>query len=135
MRKNDLMRYGDKIIRILVVREDVVLIIDCLHKSMPKWMELSELENYAVCTEEEMLAAADRSAYDYDSLDKQSRRFVHEHFTLIAGVLPFIEDDRKRCAMIASVASERGISKQTIRNYLWLYLVHQDIAALAPKLK
>lgn len=37
--------------------------------------------------------------------------------------------------MIASIASEREISKQTIRNYLWMYLVHQDIAALAPKQK
>ena len=135
MQKNDLMRYGDQIIRILVVREDTALMIDCLRKSMPKWMEFSELENYAPCTEEEMLAVAGRCACDYDSLDKLSRRFVHEHFTLIAGVLPFIEDDRKRCTMIASIASEREISKQTIRNYLWLYLVHQDIAALAPKLK
>ena len=82
-----------------------------------------------------MLAIASRCACDYDSLDKQSRRFVHEHFTLIAGVLPFIEDDRKRCTMIASIASEREISKQTIRNYLWMYLVHQDMAALAPKQK
>lgn len=135
MQKNDLMRYGDQIIRILVVREDTALMIDCLRKSMPKWMEFSELENYAPCTEEEMLAVAGRCACDYDSLDKQIRRFVHEHFTLIAGVLPCIEDDRKRCAMITSIASDRGISKQTIRNYLWLYLVYQDIAALAPKLK
>ena len=111
MQKNDLMRYGDQIIRILVVREDTALMIDCLRKSMPKWMEFSELENYAPCTEEEMLAIAGRCACDYDSLDKQSRRFVHEHFTLIAGVLPYIEDDRKRCTMIASIASEREISK------------------------
>ena len=37
--------------------------------------------------------------------------------------------------MTSSIAEIKGVSKQTIRNYLWLYLVYQDIAALAPKQK
>lgn len=82
-----------------------------------------------------MTSATGKTILDYDSLDKKSRRFVHEHFTLIAAVLPFIGDDRLRCSMVSSIATEKGVSKQTIRNYLWLYLVYQDIAALAPKQK
>ena len=126
MKKNELMKYDDRIIRILEIRNDSALIVDCIHKAMPKWIQKSELASYEKCTEQELTAATGKAICDYDSLDKKSRRFVHEHFTLIAGVLPFIGDDRLRCSMIANIATEKGVSKQTIRNYLWLYLVYQD---------
>ncbi|MBE5766995.1 MAG: hypothetical protein E7335_07530 [Clostridiales bacterium] len=135
MQKNELLKCGDNIIRILEVREDSVLIVGCTRKFMPKWVSQSEVADYVECTEEEMLTATGKNICEYDLLDKESRRFVHEHFRLIAGVLPFIGDEKKRCAMITSIAAEKAVSKQTIRNYLWLYLVYQDIAALAPKPK
>lgn len=135
MKKNDLLKYGESIIRILEIKDDSVLVVDCVHKAMPKWMQMADFENYERCTENELLSATGRVVLDYDSLDKSSRRFVHEHFTLIAGVLPFVGDEKKRCAMISSIAADRSISKQTIRNYLWLYLAYQNIAALAPKQK
>ena len=135
MKKYDLLKYGDNIIRILEIKDDSALIVDCTHKSMPKWVQQSEFSAYSVCSEQELFTATGKTIYEYDSLDKKNRRFVHEHFTLIACVLPFIGDDRLRCSMISSIAAEKGVSKQTIRNYLWLYLVYQDIAALAPKQK
>ena len=135
MQKNELLQYDGRIVRILDVKEGSALIINCLQRSMPKWVEQSELNDYSPCTEDELAEATGRSICDYDSLDKLSRRIVHEHFTLIAGVLSFDSDDRKRCSMIAEIAERREISKQTVRNYLWSYLVYQDIAALAPKQK
>ena len=135
MKKNELLKCGDSIIRILETKAESALIVDCIHKAMPKWMQQSDLASYAPCTEQELTSADGKIICDYDSLDKKSRRFTHEHFTLIAGVLPFIGNDRLRCSMIASIAAEKDVSKQTIRNYLWLYLVYQDIAALAPKQK
>ena len=135
MKKNELLKCGNSIIRILEIKADSALIVDCIHKAMPQWIQQSELTSYAPCTEQELTSATGKTICDYDSMDKKSRRFVHEHFTLIAGVLPFIGDDRLRCSMISSIAAEKGVSKQTIRNYLWLYLVYQDIAALAPKQK
>ena len=115
------------------MKNDSALIVDCLHRSVPKWMPQSELNFYTHCPEKELSFASKRTIVDYDSLDKKSRMFAHEHFTLIAGILPFIGDEKRRCAMIAGISEEKGVSKQTIRNYLWLYLVYQDIAALAPK--
>lgn len=135
MQKNELLKHESSIVRILEINDDSVLIVDCINKSMPKWVQQSELANYDPCTEQELTAATGKIICDYDSLDKKSRRFVHEHFTLIAGVLPFISDDKQRCSMIFSIAAEKGMSKQTIRNYLWLYLVYQHISVLAPKQK
>lgn len=37
--------------------------------------------------------------------------------------------------MIAEVSERYGISKQTLRSYLWRYLVFQDKKALAPVVK
>lgn len=135
MQKNELLKYDDSIIRILESKDDSVLIVDCIQKSMPKWVQKSELSCYENCTEQELTSVTGIIICEYDSLDKKSRCFAHEHFTLIAGVLPFIGDDRLRCSMISSIANEKNVSKRTIRNYLWLYLVYQDIAALAPKQK
>lgn len=115
------------------MKNDSALIVDCLHRSVPKWMPQSELIFYTHCPGKELSFASKRTIVDYDSLDKKSRMFAHEHFTLIAGILPFIGDEKRRCTMIASISEEKGVSKQTLRNYLWLYLVYQDIAALAPK--
>ena len=133
MKKYELLKCNGSIIRILEIDDDAVLVVDCLRKSMPKWRKRAGLVDYEACTEQELTSVTGNYIHDYDSLDKKNRRFVHEHFTLIAGVLPFIGDDKKRCAMIDYVAAEKGVSKQTIRNYLWLYLVYQDIAAFAPK--
>ena len=133
MKKYELLKCNDSIIRILEIDDDAVLVVDCIRKSMPKWRQLAELVNYEACAEQELTSVTGSCIHDYDSLDKKNRRFVHEHFTLIAGALPFIGDDRLRCSIISSIATEKGVSKQTIRNYLWLYLVYQDIAALAPK--
>ena len=135
MKKNELMKYGNSIIRILDIGDDAVLIVECVHKSMPKWVEQSNLTSYENCTEQELYATTGKISCDYDSLDSESRRFVHEHFTLIAGVLPFVGSEKKRSSMITDVAADRCVSKQTIRNYLWLYLAYQDISALAPKQK
>lgn len=133
MQKNELLKCGDSIIRILEIKDDAALTVDCIRKAMPKWVQQAELSLYTSCTGQELASATGKSVCDYDSLDKKSRQFAHEHFTLIAGVLPFVGDERLRCSMISRIASEMGVSKQTIRNYLWIYLVYQDIAALAPK--
>ena len=135
MKKNDLLKSGDSIIRILEIKDDSVLIVDCIHKSMPKWIKQTELASYEHCSEQELYASTGKAKCDYDSLDRESRRFIHEHFSLIAVVLPFVGCERERSSMIANMAAEKNVSKQTVRNYLWLYLVYQDIAALAPKQK
>ena len=60
---------------------------------------------------------------------------AYERFTIISGILPFVTDKHKRCTVINQISIERGLSRQTINNYLWLYLAYQDVSALAPKVK
>lgn len=133
MEKNNLLKCGSRIVRILEIEKDKVLIIDCIKRTMPKKISYVDLENYEECSEEELLAVTNMRLYDMDLLDTSSKKFIHEHFTMIAGVLPFIADNRMRKYVIAKISEDNQVSRQTIKNYLCLYLIYQDITAFAPK--
>lgn len=128
MKNNQLFGNGETIIRVLDIRDGEVFIIDCKRQTVPKWVNIATLAAYTICTDDTL-----DSLPDINDLDPQSRKFAYEHFTYIAGVLPFVTDKKRRCEAITQTTEERRISKQTVCNYLWLYLVHQNIAALSPK--
>ena len=50
MKKNDLLKDGNNIIRVLEVKPDKILIIDCIKKTMPVWVESSVLDSFSGCT-------------------------------------------------------------------------------------
>ena len=50
MKKYDLLRSGDSIIQVLEVQADRVLVIDCIKRTMPVWVDVAELESYSECT-------------------------------------------------------------------------------------
>lgn len=135
MKKNSLLRKDDSIIRVLDFQDNKILIIDCIKMTMPKWENESITNGYVDCTEQELQEITDTILCDTDTLDAISKRFVHEHFTLIAGILPFIADKKQRCNVISKIAADRNVSKQTIRKHLCSYLVYQNMSALMPKQK
>lgn len=133
MRKNDLVQADGMILRILSLSGDKVFAIDCLKRNMPKWYRLADLEKYEPCSEERLIECGDIDIFDTELLDTATRKTVHERFTVIAGILPFVADEKMRNMVIAHSAEENGICKQTVRNYLCLYLAYQHMSALAPK--
>ena len=54
MKKNDLLRSGDSIVRVLEIQGSRILIIDCIKQTMPVWMESESLESYSECIEDEL---------------------------------------------------------------------------------
>lgn len=135
MQKNDLIKMSGTIFRVLELQEERAFVIDCVKKSMPDWIRLFLLDNYQECTEAEMVQETRMIIPDMEKLDAESRRFIREHYTLIAPVLPFVSDEKQRNYVINRIATEKGVSKQTIRKYLCLYLVYQDSAVFCPKQK
>lgn len=124
------MKNGDSIIRVLDEKASGVFVIDCIKKTMPYWCEASSVSDYDICSEDELGFIA-RS----EELSAAEKRIMHERYTLIAGVIPFVSDVNSRSMMIAKIAEQYKASKQTIRKYLCLYLVYQDISVLAPDKK
>ena len=123
-----LLKKENKIIRVLKSHGDKALMIDCIKRTMPKWVDGDSLSNYDDCSEDEMY---ERTDYPFGrELTPKEERIAQERFTMISGVLPFIGNEQKRSQMIDMLSEY--CSKQTLRKYLCLYLVYQDIDALAP---
>jgi len=133
MQKNDLIQADGVILRVLSLNGDKLFAIDCLKRNMPKWYQLADLEKYESCSENELIEHGDVEIFDIDALDSAARKTAHERYTIIAGILPFVSDEKMRNIIIANTAEENDICKQTVRNYLCLYLAYQDLSALAPK--
>lgn len=133
MEKNQLIRNCKTIYRVLAVEEEEALLIDCTKKTMPKWYRLEEIGEYESCTEKELLEITEMVLEEEDKMSPKTYQTVHKRFTVIAGILPFIDDDRLRTEAIRRVAEEKKICMQTVRNYLCQYLVFQNISALLPK--
>ena len=128
--KNQLLRHDDRVIRVLTVDTDV-LTIDCLKRTMPQWMSAEDLQNWEPC-DETTLPSPETPISDIEDLTPEQRKVMHERYTLIAPVIPFIHKEAQRSAMIAEMAELNNVSKQTIRKYLCLYLTYQRMEVLAP---
>lgn len=128
--KNQLLWYDDRIIRVLAVDTDV-LTIDCLKRTMPQWVPTEDLQDWEPC-DETALPSLDAPICDMENMMPEQRKVMHERYTLIAPVLPFIHKDTQRSAMITQMAELNNVSKQTIRKYLCLYLTYQRMEVLAP---
>ncbi len=133
MEKNQLIKCKETIYRVLAVEDDAVLLIDCMKKTMPRWYGLDEIARYEVCSEGELLEDTGVVLEKEEDLKPQQRCVAQQRFTIIAGILPFLNDDGMRATVIRKVAEQKGISVQTVRHHLCQYLVYQSISALIPK--
>lgn len=133
MQKNSLLQNAETVIRILDITDNSAFIIDCIRLTVPRWVNTSNLSDYTACTEAELSARTNIVSLPIEDLDADCRRYAYEHYTMIAGVLPFITNDKERCYAIAKIAEQRKISKQTVKNNLCLFLAYQNISVLAPK--
>ena len=135
MQRNDLVKSGERILRILAVREDSVCVVDCLRKTVPTWIDLSEIESWQILTEEDFrkeMRAAGELCRTEEELTAEEKKIMHQRFTMVAGILPVVTDRKKRLEALELVAEQNGISKLTLKRKLCLYLAYQDVAILAP---
>lgn len=130
---NQLLQHDNQLVRVLDSTTDKVFIIDCIKRTMPVWTDTESLKDYIPCSEDALQEITDTFLIDLDTLDSESRKTAYERYTMIAPLLPFVSDQKKRKELINSIASMKSISKQTIRYYLCLYLVYQNIAILISK--
>lgn len=133
MRKNDLLQYGEDIIRILELSNNKAFVINCRKRIIPKWVSVNEIQNYTEISETELQRKVSVLLPDMETLDSKSKCIINKRYTLISGILPFVSDFKKRNQMLASVSAREGVCRQTLINYLCLYLVFQKKTALAPK--
>lgn len=128
-----MIKFAGSIYRVIAIQDEEVLLIDCIKRTMPKWWKLADVCGYDRCSEDDLLISTGMALGDVDKLDAESRRIAYQRYTIVASILPFIENDRERTKAVKRVAEDNGICKQTVRNYLCLYLAFESVAALAPQ--
>ena len=127
------MKCEDRIYRILEEKEELAFVIDCIKCTMPKWMRTEEIQGFTECTEQELLEVTNMNLPDIETLDMNSQKHMNERFTIIAELLPYVSDYKMRTEKMNKASAAHNLSKQTVRNYLCLYLAYQNKAVLAPK--
>ncbi len=132
MKKNSLWKRDGTILRVLEIQDGRMLVIDCIRCTMPVWKDGGELQGYEPCTEEMLREQTGIVLCEMEELDADRKKTAYERFTWIAGILPFLAEDGKRSRMIAALAAQHQVSRQTIRSYLCQYLAYQDPCVLAP---
>lgn len=133
MQKNELYFKDDSIVRVLALKENYVLIIDCVRRKMPHWENISFFVGWQQCAQENLYRFTNIVIPEIDSLLPESRKKAYERYTMIAPILQLLPNEQKRCEMISAIAINENISKQTLRKYLCLYLSFQNVAILSPK--
>lgn len=126
-----LLKKNNEIIRVIKENEKDALIIDCVKCTMLKKILLLELEGFVKCDAEELYMKTDVNNVDVESLDARNGREAYNRYTMIAGILPYLENERQRSDVIAEIAKEWNVSKQTVRHYLCMYLIYQNVGVLA----
>ena len=124
MKKNDIVSVDGVRFRILKIKGDEVLVINCERNVVPKWISVSEVQECNVLN--------NFGLPNIDDLRPNQRKIAYERYGLIAPIIPFISNNRERNYVISRISEEQGISKQTIKQHLWVYLVYQNVTALAP---
>lgn len=133
MKRNEIYTHEDQIYRILLVKEDNCLVIDCNHNSMPVWKPVTTFWDASTMTDEDLYTLLDFKPVEDDMVSPERKKIMHERYTMIAPILPFVGDDNTRSHVINIIATENNISKQSIRSFLKKYLVIQNIQVLLPK--
>ena len=81
MLNRSLWMQGNSIVRVLDEKENMVLVIDCAHLSMPRWETLHILQQYHQMDEADWKREG-CSAKSVDELSHQAKQIMHERFTM-----------------------------------------------------
>lgn len=126
----EFIKYNGKLHRIIKEDRERSLIIDCKGTRLPQWTDkqfmesLSETEIIDSDVIKGILAIAEVE------LETSQTAIMNKRFTMIAAILPVIENKAERIEQIKTAAKRYGVSIVTIRTYLCRYLVSQSKSGL-----
>ena len=132
---NKLFGFEGKIYRILVEKDKKFLVIDCIKRIMPYWVDSGCLNIWKELSEDDLKQATKFELPNISDLNNDELKEMHIRFGTISYALVKIEDDDERKLSIHKAACDYKVSEQTIRHRLCDYLAFNNIAVLAPKVK
>lgn len=85
MKKNDLVKHKGKYLRVLFIKQDTILVIDCLKKNMPYWVEDYEEEN--TIDIDDVYKLNKKLKEDIEDLSPARRKTAYNRFAIIADLV------------------------------------------------
>ena len=80
----------EQIFRVLAIADEEILVIDCIKKTMPVWMEIEKLNDFI---EEKEIKQSGEA--DFDILEDYSpdvRKTIYQRYNIISAILPFVDN-------------------------------------------
>lgn len=133
MKQNDLIQVDNSIFRVLEIKEEHILLIDCKRRTMPVDCLLQNISDKAIITDFQALQKTTGVILeDFSKASLKRQNVAHKRFSLIAGLISVIGEKDRYTKLLNSISADTHVSKQTIRRYLCNYLAFQDLSCLLP---
>ena len=111
MNKNDLIKTDETIFRVLAVK-DKVLVIDCIKRTMPIWVD--DISGVSI-SEQDLQIETGVILTDIEVLSPNSRKTAYKRYTAIASVVAVIDDKPKRNSMIEYASKDSFLDDASFR--------------------
>ena len=122
----EFIKYNGKLHRIIKEDGERSLIIDCKGTRLPQWTDKKLMESLSeteIIDSDVIKGILDIAEAE---LEPSQTTVMNKRFTMIAAILPVIENKAERIEHIKEAAKRYGVSIVTIRTYLCRYLVSQS---------
>lgn len=126
----EFIKYNGKLHRIIKEDGERSLIIDCKGTRLPQWTDKKTMESLSETEIIDSDVIKGILAIAEVELETSQTAIMNKRFTMIAAILPVIENKQKRAEQMKAAAKRYGVSIVTIRTYLCRYLVSQSKSGL-----
>lgn len=124
MQKNDIALYKGEEVRILSIDADNAYIISLSGKSAPRLAKIDEIDEVEVKEVKQPLTM--------QTLTANQESIMWKRYRIITPLLIQACNKKERTKLLNEISVQEGITKNTLKNWLYKYLASQDIYSLCP---
>lgn len=124
MQKNDIALYKGEEVRVLSIDADNVYIISLSGKSAPRLAKIDEIDEVEVKEVKQPLTM--------QTLTANQESIMWKRYRIITPLLIQACNKKERTKLLNEISVQEGITKNTLKNWLYKYLASQDIYSLCP---
>lgn len=124
MQKNDIALYKGEEVRILSIDADNAYVISLSGKSAPRLAKIDEIDEVEVKEVKQPLTM--------QTLTANQESIMWKRYRIITPLLIQACNKKERTKLLNEISVQEGITKNTLKNWLYKYLASQDIYSLCP---
>lgn len=124
MQKNDIALYKGEEVRVLSIDADNAYVISLSGKSAPRLAKIEEIDEVEVKEVKQPLTM--------QTLTANQESIMWKRYRIITPLLIQACNKKERTKLLNEISVQEGITKNTLKNWLYKYLASQDIYSLCP---